>query len=183
MLPNAASGKRGCRQRRPGRMIADMITVSRMLFSLLLLISTFPYLSAALYLLCGVTDVLDGFAARRLHTESEHGARLDSAADLVFAAVYAVKVLPRLPVPLWAWIWTAAIAAAKVTGILISWGKAHRAAIGHSFGNRLTGALLFLLPLSARIVDVRYGAALVCAAATAAAVAELVQLRGGRKKR
>ena len=34
------------------------------------------------YTLCGITDVLDGFVARKLHTESELGSKLDSVADL-----------------------------------------------------------------------------------------------------
>ena len=162
-------------------MIADIITCSRMLFSLILL--AFPLHAsafAALYLLCGLTDMLDGFIARKLHTESERGAILDSAADLLFAAAYAVRVLPQLSVPLWIWIWIAAIAAAKVTGILIAGKKTHRLTIGHSFGNKLTGLLLFLLPLSVRIADVKYGAALVCAAATVTAAKEI--LKAGRKK-
>lgn len=37
-----------------------------------------------LYSLCGVTDVLDGFLARKLHTESKAGEWLDSFADLFF---------------------------------------------------------------------------------------------------
>ena len=157
-------------------MTADIITFSRMLFSLLLL--AFPPFSASFavfYLLCGVTDVLDGFAARKLHTESERGAMLDSAADLLFAVVYAIKILPLLSVPLWIWIWTAVIAAAKLTGIVISCRKNHTLSIRHSFGNKLTGLLLFLLPLSVRIADVKYGAALVCITAAAAAVREIMK--------
>lgn len=162
-------------------MIADIITLSRIPFSLLLLVfpsSSFPF--AALYLLCGLTDVLDGFIARRLHTESERGAMLDSIADLLFAIAYAVKILPHLSVPLWIWIWTAVIAAAKLTGIMIASRKARRLQIAHSFGNRLTGLLLFLLPLSVRIADVKYTAASVCLIATVTAIRE-IRIIGGSK--
>ena len=80
-------------------MTANIITVSRILFSVLLLVfSPYSYFFAALYLLCGITDVLDGFVARRLHTESEQGAMLDSVADLLFAVIYAVRILPLLSV-------------------------------------------------------------------------------------
>ena len=98
-------------------MIANCITVSRLLFSLAMILfppSSVPF--AVLYLLCGVTDVLDGFVARKLHTESEKGAMLDSAADLFFAVVYAVKILPFLNIPLWIWIWTAIIAGVERMG-------------------------------------------------------------------
>ena len=168
---------------RPGgtkRMVADALTVGRMLFSLFLLVfSPFSPLFGILYLLCGITDVLDGFAARRLHTESKKGARLDSAADLFFAVVYAVRILPRLSVPLWIWIWTTVIAAGKLTVIVSASMKAHSLRVEHSIGNKLTGVLLFLLPLSVCTVDVRYGAAAVCTSATITAVMEIVHLRGG----
>lgn len=49
---------------------------------------------AALYLFCGLTDVLDGWLARRLHAESEVGARLDSAADACFTAAVLFRLWP-----------------------------------------------------------------------------------------
>lgn len=160
-------------------MIADVITCSRMLFSLILLAFRLPSAPfAALYLLCGITDVLDGFAARKLHAESERGAKLDSAADLLFAVAYVVRVLPWLSVPVWIRVWTAVIAAAKAAGVLIAGRKTHGFRIEHSLGNKLTGLLLFLLPLSVRFVDVRFGAALICIAATMTAIHELVKAGG-----
>ena len=155
-------------------MIANCITVSRILFSLVMILfplSSIPF--AVLYVLCGATDVLDGFAARKLHTESEKGAMLDSTADLIFAVVYAVKILPFLNIPLWIWIWTAIIAIAKITGILIASKKAHKLSIEHSFGNKLTGLLLFFLPLSVCAIDVKYGATLVCIFATGTVIKEI----------
>ena len=148
---------------------------------MLLALSPHSALFAAFYLLCGVTDVLDGFAARKLHTESEKGAMLDSAADLVFALVYAVKILPLLNVPFWIRIWTAVIAAAKITCVIMAGGKTRRFSIGHSFGNKLTGLLLFLLPVSVRAADVRYGAAFACIAATGAVIEEITNIGGGSK--
>ncbi len=163
-------------------MAANIITLSRILFSLLLpVLSPCSPLFALSYLMCGVTDVLDGFAARRLHTESEKGAILDSAADLVFAVVYTVRILPLLSVPRRIWIWAAVIAAVKITGIIIASRKAHRLLIEHSFVNKLTGLLLFLLPLSVFIFDVKYGAAAVCIAASAAAITEIYRMKERRK--
>ncbi len=153
---------------------ADCITVSRILFSLLLLgfsPDSIPF--AAFYLLCGLTDVLDGFAARKLHTESKKGANLDSIADLVFAVVYSVKILPLLNLPLWIWIWTVIIAVTKIIGILIASKRAHKMSIEHSFGNKLTGLLLFLLPLSVCVVNVKYGATLACLVATITVIKEM----------
>ena len=154
--------------------VANSITVSRMLFSLALLVlppRSLPFV--VLYLLCGLTDVLDGYIARKLHTESEKGAMLDSIADLLFAVVYAVKILPILKIPLWIWIWTAIIAVTKITCIVIASKKAHRLEIEHSLGNKLTGLLLFLLRLSACVADGKYGVILVCIVATITVIIEV----------
>ena len=155
-------------------MIASIITVSRILFSLLLLVFP-PYSSSftVFYLLCGVTDVLYGFVARKLHTESEKGAMLDSVADLFFAAIYAVRILPILSIPLFIWIWTAMIVVVKIAGIIMASKKEHRLFIEHSLGNKLAGIFLFLLPVSVCVADVRYGATLVCIVATVTAIREI----------
>ena len=154
-------------------MLADCITLSRIPFSLLLFAfppSSLPF--AALYLLCGLTDVLDGFAARKLHTASEKGARLDSAADAVFALVYTLRILPSLTLPRWVWSWTAGIAVVKTVGILRASIKKRRLVVRHSLWNKLTGLTLFLLPLSVSVVDVKYSAIVVCTLASLAAVEE-----------
>lgn len=161
-------------------MVANSITVSRMLFSLsLLVISPYSSFFAASYLLCGVSDALDGLAARKLHTESEQGAMLDSTADLLFAVVYAVRILPLLSVPLWIWIWIVMIGAVKITGIWIASRKVHRLWMEHSFVNKLTGFLLFLLPLSVCVADVKYGATFVCIIATVTVIKEIANICGG----
>ena len=154
--------------------VANSITVSRMLFSLALLVlppRSLPF--AVLYLLCGLTDVMDGFIARKLHTESEKGAMLDSIADLLFAVVYAVKILPIMKISLCVWIWTAILAVVKITCIVIASKKVHRLEIEHSLGNKLTGLLLFLLPLSACVADGKYGVILACIVATITVIIEV----------
>lgn len=163
-------------------MTADIITFSRIVFSVLLLVFA-PYSIpfTVFYLLCGVSDVLDGFAARKLHTESERGAMLDSIADLFFAVIYAVRILPRLSFPYWIWIWIAFIAVIKIAGIAIASKKAHRLSVAHSFGNKLTGILIFLLPLSVPFADAKYGAVIVCFAAAVTAIAEMIKSIGGTK--
>lgn len=163
-------------------MTANLITFSRIVFSLLLLVfspRSWPF--AVLYLLCGLSDMLDGFVARKLHTASKKGALLDSAADLVFAIVYAARILPLLSVPFWIWIWVAVIAAVKITGIAIASKTAHEFGIEHSVGNKLTGLLLFLLPLSVFFTDVKYGAVLVCITATVTAMLEIINIVKARK--
>lgn len=156
-------------------MTANCITISRILFSLcLLVLSPSSVFFAVLYLLCGISDMLDGFAARKLHTESKSGERLDSLADLIFSIVYAVKIIPFLHLPVWIWIWTAFILVIKILGILIRSKKERKLCIAHSFANKLTGLMLFLLPLTVWLIDIKYSATLVCAVATVAAIEEII---------
>lgn len=159
-------------------MIADLITASRAVMAAVMLFlaaDSVPF--GILYLLCGVSDILDGLAARTLRTAGERGARLDSAADLVFMTVYAVKILPVLRIPTFILIITAVIGAVKLTGILWVSKKKRALSVRHSYGNKLTGILIFLLPLSVRMIDVKYGAAIVCAAAAIATADELRSMR------
>lgn len=156
--------------------IANIVTVSRILFSLclfMLLPYSIPF--SVFYLLCGVSDMLDGFLARRFHTESKTGELLDSAADLCFAAAYAIIILPLLSVPVWIWIWAALIAIVKIPGIVQRSKKERRLYIAHSIANKLTGLLLFLLPLTVQLIDIRLGAAVVCMTASFAAAEELFE--------
>ena len=100
--------------------IANIITGSRIALSLPLL---FIPLSSAwfyvFYIFCGLTDMIDGTIARKTETVSSFGSKLDTASDLVFMAVCAVKLLPKINICIWLWIWIAVIAIVKVTNIVI----------------------------------------------------------------
>jgi len=40
------------------------------------------------YLLCGISDILDGYLARKLKAQSALGSNLDTFADFIFTMVY-----------------------------------------------------------------------------------------------
>ena len=161
--------------------MANLLTGCRMLCGMLML--CFPAFSAgftALYLLGGLTDMLDGTVARKTHTASRLGARLDTAADFIFAAAALAKLWPVLSPPTWLWIWTAVIAAIKIINV-VSGLICHRTFVAvHSVMNKVAGFLLFLFPLSWYLMDVQHSAAIVCAVATFAAVQEGHYIRTGR---
>lgn len=117
--------------------------------------------------------MVDGAVARALRSESRFGEKLDSAADLIFAAVCAVKLLPQMNIPVWVWAWAGGIAAVRVINLVCACVRRRGKFIMHTAANKLTGLLLFLLPLTVRVVDLRLSAAVTCAAATFAAVQEL----------
>lgn len=133
----------------------------------------------ALYAVCGLSDVLDGHFARAFDAQTELGSKLDSAADLVFVIVCAIKIIPLMSLPKWLVIWIIAIAAAKLLALIISFIRSGSFGFRHSYINRLTGAALFLtVPLFMQ-PHFAYYAIPVCIAATFAAADDLI--RGNNK--
>ena len=153
--------------------IANIITGSRIVFSLLLL---FIPLSSALfyifYLFCGLTDMIDGTIARKTGAVSNFGAKLDTVSDFVFMAVCVVKLLPKINISVWLWIWIAIIAIVKVINIVMGFVRRKKLVALHTFLNKITGLLLFLLPLTLQFIPPTYSFAVVCTIATIAAIQE-----------
>ena len=135
----------------------------------------------AFYISAGLSDMLDGFAARRTNTVSRFGARLDTMADFVLVVVCLFKLLPILSIPAWLYGWIGIIALIKAVNIISGCAVQKRFAAVHSVMNKATGALLFLLPLTIRVVPLKYSAVVVCAAATLAAIQEGHFIRTGRE--
>ena len=98
----------------------------------------------SLYVLCGLSDILDGWLARRLHTESKTGAILDSVSDIIFVACCAIRLLPVLVIPTWLWIWAGIIITIKIINQISALVVCKRFCFPHTLANKLTGFLLFL---------------------------------------
>jgi CDP-diacylglycerol--glycerol-3-phosphate 3-phosphatidyltransferase len=73
---------------------ANAISIGRILLTLLLIVFSLNItLFVILYILCGVSDFLDGYIARKTKTTSTIGARIDSAADIIwFISITAILV-------------------------------------------------------------------------------------------
>ena len=157
--------------------MANLITSIRILCSVALLfcavLSPWFYV---LYITAGLSDMVDGWVARKTNTVSEFGSKLDTVADIIFVVVCLVKLLPVIHLPVWIYIWVGLIACIKVFNIIYSYAVRKQVLADHSILNKVTGALLFLLPLTLSVIDVKYSAAVACAVATVAAVKERVGL-------
>lgn len=153
--------------------MANLVTTIRILCSVALLfcaaLSSWFY---ALYLTAGVSDMVDGWVARKTNTVSDFGSKLDTVADIVFVVICLVKLLPVLHLPVWIYIWVGIIACIKVFNIVYSYVVREQFLADHSILNKVTGALLFLLPFTLPVINVQYSVAAVCAVATVAAVKE-----------
>ena len=151
-----------------------MITLSRAALSVALpLVQSSPTVFWILYLLCGLSDVLDGAVARLTGTVSRLGERLDTLADIIFAAVWMVLFIPAVNVGKWLWIWTGVIALIKVVNVISGFAMKKGFVAKHTPANKATGVLMFLLPMIIlwESIKVPY-IVLTCLLATFAAVQE-----------
>ena len=99
--------------------VANFITGSRILFSVILLFTNaFSPTFYALYILAGISDVLDGIVARKLNIESRFGEKLDTIADICFVGVTLYKLLSSIQISIWLWVWIGAVLLIKLTTIL-----------------------------------------------------------------
>ena len=97
-----------------------------------------------IYGLCGFSDIVDGWLARKLKCVTKTGALLDSVADICFVACCAWKLLPILELPQWLWLWAGVIVAIKVVNQLSALIMYRRCCFPHTIANKATGFLLFI---------------------------------------
>ena len=162
------------------RYIANILTIFRILGSVLLLF--FPAFSSAFcitYLFCGFSDMMDGAIARKTNSTSEWGAKMDTAADFVFVTVSLIKLLPTMPIPGWLWIWGGVITLIKIGNILWGYVSKKRFVALHTPMNKITGLVLFLLPLTLSFVELKYSSIVVCSIAMLSAIQETVYIATG----
>ncbi len=137
------------------RYIPNIISLLRIPMSLgLLLVVHRSLFFVLLYLLCGISDLLDGYLARKMHIESALGARLDSIADLM------MYIIILLVVCLWDFEsilgfipFLAFIAFIRSINVGIGYYKFHQLVCIHTIGNKVMGLLVFFVPLIYLIVD------------------------------
>ena len=162
-------------------MMANVITGLRILVSAVLVFCpVFSPIFYVLYLIAGLSDMVDGIIARKTNSVSEFGSRFDSIADFVLVAVCLIKILPVLDIPVWLYVWTAVIALIKIINIISGVAKQKIYVAVHTTMNKVTGVLLFMLPLTLTVVPLIYTGIPICSVATFAAVQEGHFIRTGK---
>lgn len=129
------------------KQIPNAITILRMLLTVALcFLLARPVAFIVVYLLCGATDVLDGWLARRLRVVSPLGAKLDSAADLLFfgASMVALAYLLRRTSAGYVGVLLGIVVAVRAANLIITRRRFAQWGILHTLGNKLAGLLLFL---------------------------------------
>ena len=129
--------------------IPNTITAIRIIGALLIpFLTPLGKLFFAVYTFTGITDIFDGFIARKLKVASRFGAILDSVADLLFYTLTLIKLLPVLieKLPGFIWIIVALIFIIRTISYIIAAVRFHRFASHHTYFNKITGAFVFAIP-------------------------------------
>lgn len=156
------------------KQIPNIISLFRMFLSLGLL-GLVP-LSPAFYLafsLCGLSDMVDGFIARKIGAVSELGSKLDSTSDFIFTAVLLWTLLPFLDLSKGLFMWLVGIALIRCLSLWLGYYKRHTLEIRHTIGNKVTGFSLFLSIYCIPFVHFDKIAIFLCLVATISALEEL----------
>ena len=75
----------------------NKLSFIRIIFSLLLFFTKpLSYLFFIIYLICSISDVLDGYVARKYNLVTDFGAKLDSITDMTMFLSLIIVLLPVL---------------------------------------------------------------------------------------
>jgi CDP-diacylglycerol--glycerol-3-phosphate 3-phosphatidyltransferase len=157
------------------RNIPNVITALRIALSIALLFtSPLSPVFFIIYIICGLTDMIDGYLARKMRITSKLGSKLDSIADMVFIAVMIVILVPILNLSKWILIWILLIAIIRIISVIIALHKYHKFAGLHTYSNKATGLALFCFTILLNFTEIHVLASVMCTMASLSAVEELI---------
>ncbi len=136
------------------RQLANIITISRLIGTFVLIfLEPLSKEFFICYSWCGLSDVLDGFIARKTNSISKFGSRLDSISDLFLYTTMMVRIMPELDriYPPYFWILIYIVVGIRILCYIVV-GIRHRYFISrHTILNKLSGLLMFFLPVSLKL--------------------------------
>ena len=116
--------------------------------------------------------MVDGTIARKTNAVSRFGANFDTVADFIFIAVSLIKLLPIIHISNRIWVWIALIAIIKICNIILGFIYKKKFISLHTVMNKITGLLMFLLPFTLSVIELKYSLIAVCIVATISAIQE-----------
>ena len=131
--------------------IPNAVTMVRIIAAIVMIFLPFPSVQFfVVYGVCGLSDALDGFLARKLNASSKFGSLLDSISDLVFYGIMGVKIFPTmLKLFNWShWIFFIAPLAIHIIAYIVCAIRYKKFSAIHTYANKALGLLVFLFPFT-----------------------------------
>lgn len=155
--------------------IPNAITCIRILFAFMILfveIRTINFI--LLYTFCIVSDLLDGYLARKFDCANKFGSILDSTADFIFLFVMMIRFIPMIDGPNWIFTWMGFIFILRLVSLFIAGCRYHTFVFLHTYLNKGTGFLIAMCPLLILILNIEQLALIICSIASLATIEELL---------
>ncbi len=131
--------------------LPNILSISRLVISCILFpLGSYPTLFTILYLYCGISDIADGYIARRWKIESALGAKLDSYSDFVFYILITVIFFTHteLMTNTIILLLVISIFVFRILNMIITKIRFGQWGMLHTIANKLSGLLVyFMLPL------------------------------------
>ena len=157
--------------------MANIITSIRIIgASLLIPLEALGTSFMIVYLVCGISDVLDGYVARKFNIVSNLGSKLDSVADLLLFTIMMHKILPYLKLSLTKTVFLLIdlILVIRIICYIYVWIRFKTFSSEHLIINKVTGVMVFLIPFMLKTKYFLYYAYCVCFVAIFAAIQEFL---------
>ncbi len=125
------------------------------------------------FVFCGITDVLDGYIARRYGLCSDSGEVIDSIADFAVVLAMLAVLIPTLPWDQWMINFIAFIATVRGISLCVGTIRFGKVALLHTYLNKTAGFLLRISPFFIMFCDLGSVVMVVCSVSLAGAVEDL----------
>lgn len=127
--------------------VPNLLSALRILLSpVLIATADRPPLLAALMLLAGATDAVDGIIARRFDCQTRLGARLDSVADWTFFLALGWVFCTRYEFVVRSCLTELVVVLAlRLAAIIVGWMRFRRLLSVHTLGNKISAVIAFVL--------------------------------------
>ena len=140
----------------------------------LFLFKPFSFWFMVVYIVGGFTDIVDGTIARKLKVNSNFGANLDGAADLLFAGIGLYILLPVVDFPAWAAPVVLSILSIRILSIIIAAFRFKQFIMLHTIGNKIVVSIAWLIFIFYLFMDVKIILIIGCIVALFAFVEDLI---------
>lgn len=142
--------------------------------SILFFFTTISCSFLSIYTFCGLTDLMDGFLARKLDVSSLLGAKLDTVGDvLTYLSLAKILVFHSL-VPVWTFVWMIIAIIGFIISAVIAKKRFGKFYFVHSLFGKILGLSLFSLPFLISWFSEQIGLSIVCLIASIAAAESII---------
>jgi len=126
-----------------------------------------------IYIACGLSDIIDGFIARKTESTSSLGAKLDTIADMIMVGVLFIVLYPIVNLTPHIVLWIILIGIVRFVSIVVALIKYKTFAMLHTYGNKFTGITLFIFPILLLHINVTALMHMICIVASLSSIEEL----------